>query len=302
MHVPSFRDQPRCAVCGNPRTRDLGRIAYGPSPIEFSSERIDVSGLEAHLLECTSCRARRTSPIVPAQVTADIYARAAAERWSGAQARFESTLRKARVEIPGRPGRVLDFGCFTGGLLDCFAQRGWRTFGVDLCADAVRIASERGHTCRAGSLDAVDFDESFEVIALFDVIEHLTDPRPTLTALRDQLGAQGELWILTGDAGSRSSKLLGARWWYVSFAEHVAFYRAENLEAVLRECGLKVTQTCRLRYFDDPPAKRLRNGIATGVYLAAHPLLAGRTTHRLGAGPPPLLAATDHLLVRATRA
>jgi SAM-dependent methyltransferase len=303
IRVDRFLHQPSCPVCGSSSFSDLGRIAYGPSPIEFSSERIDVGDLDARLLECTGCGARRTSPIVPPELTAPIYAAASAGRWSGDVERFESTLRKADVVIPEGGGRVLDYGCYTGGLLDCFRARGWQTFGVDLCRSAVEVAGARGHRVTGGGLEALStFTEPFDVITLFDVIEHVIDPVPLLSMLASLLKPEGELWILTGDAESLPARLFGARWWYVSFGEHVVFYRLANLEAVLGKVGLRTRGASRLRYLDHGRLHRAKNYLTTGLYLAAQPLLAGRTTHRLGAGPPPLFPAVDHLLVRGVRA
>ncbi len=42
-----------------------------------------------------------------------------------------------------RPGRLLDLGCGTGRLLLSMAQHGWRTLGVDLSPEMLRVAADK---------------------------------------------------------------------------------------------------------------------------------------------------------------
>lgn len=302
IHVTEYLKQSRCPLCESELARDLGPIHYGRSPIEFSSERIDVTGLDARLLECIRCGARRTNPIIPPEMTGKFYEMASAERWSGASERFKSILKKSGVQISKQRARVLDYGCYTGGLLDCFAEQGWNTSGIDLCRAAVEVAKSRGHRVEQGALEALSrFEEPFDVVTLFDVIEHVIDPIDFLDKLAKVIKPGGELWVLTGDANCLASRIFGSRWWYVSFSEHVVYYRLENLDVLFNQCGLTRTMVSRIRYLDHSRLHRAKNYAATSVFMLANPFLSGRTQNRLGVGPPPLFASTDHLFVRGTR-
>jgi hypothetical protein len=111
-----------CPLCGSTTRRDLGGIRYGASPVEFSGGGLEISHLHARLYSCSACSPRWSSPILDPEATAHLYAQSAPTRWDGSADRFEQLLAKAGVVIPPGPGRELDYGGFTGGLLDCFGR------------------------------------------------------------------------------------------------------------------------------------------------------------------------------------
>ncbi len=76
----------------------------------------------------------------------------------------------------GRPARVLDAGCGTGGGLRWLAKHGQVT-GVDFHPMAVRYAARTGQAVTRGSVGALPYDsESFEVVTSFDVLYHAAVP------------------------------------------------------------------------------------------------------------------------------
>ena len=68
--------------------------------------------------------------------------------------------------------RLLDAGCGTGGMVGHLADRG-RAVGVDLSAEAVRLARARGAAVARGELLALPFaDGTFDCVTSFDVVYH----------------------------------------------------------------------------------------------------------------------------------
>lgn len=99
-------------------------------------------------------------------------------RWAVVQALL------ARTELPARP-RILDAGCGTGGNLQRYARMGEAT-GVDPSPDAVRFCHERGFSSvREAGLESLPFaDDSFDLVAATDVVEHVAAEDQALRELR----------------------------------------------------------------------------------------------------------------------
>lgn len=87
-----------------------------------------------------------------------------------------STRRLQIIEafLPGR-GRLLDFGCGTGRLVQQAGNHGWDAWGVDIIAGAGR---------RKTVADAQR--ERWDVVTFFDSLEHLPDPYATVSSLDTQ--------------------------------------------------------------------------------------------------------------------
>jgi 2-polyprenyl-3-methyl-5-hydroxy-6-metoxy-1,4-benzoquinol methylase len=134
--------------------------------------------------------------------------------------------------------------------------------------------------------DRADFRARFGVITLFDVIEHLDDPRAALQRCREYLKPGGRLFITTPDTGSAMARLLGRHWYYLDFAQHVSLFNAGNLRRLLADTGFVVQETRTLgrRYKLSYIVRRLGElGAAQPVlrlaHVAARPLLLWPDAH-----------------------
>lgn len=132
-----------------------------------------------------------------------------------------------------RNRRVLEIGCGAGGMLRPLARFG-TVHGVDVATDYVRACHERDLARMvAGSGDALPFgDASFDLVALFDVIEHIPDERGTLAEVRRVLKPGGTVFLSVPAYQflySQNDRVV----------HHQRRYTARQLRRRLREAGLR---------------------------------------------------------------
>lgn len=139
-------------------------------------------------------------------------------------------------------GTLLDVGCATGLFMQKAQQFGFNVYGFDVSAYATRIAQKR----HPGRVKLTTVSEAryqlkyFDVITLFDVIEHLQDPRQDLKNLKKFLKPDGMLVINTGDASSLLAHLQGKSWHYFSPPQHLFFFSRSTLTTLLQQAGFEV--------------------------------------------------------------
>lgn len=102
----------------------------------------------------------------------------------------------ARTRLPSQP-RILDAGCGTGGNLKKFNKLGIAT-GVEPSPEAVGFCRERGlQRVHQAGLESLPFeDDSFDLVAATDVIEHVGPEQQALRELR-RVAAPGAVLLLT---------------------------------------------------------------------------------------------------------
>lgn len=147
-----------------------------------------------------------------------------------------SILNKMLANLPlPADAQILEAGCGTGGNLAMLARYG-HVYGMEANTEAINLAMAKGLAeVRAGHLpNDIPFPErNFDLIALFDVLEHLDDDVAALHTLRTRLKPGG--WLLVTVPAypflwSRHDKL----------HHHKRRYMARSLRAAIENAGYRV--------------------------------------------------------------
>jgi 2-polyprenyl-3-methyl-5-hydroxy-6-metoxy-1,4-benzoquinol methylase len=138
-------------------------------------------------------------------------------------------------------GKLLELGCAYGFFLK-EAARHFEVAGIELAADAAEHGRRAGLTVLQGMADEAKLRQigPVDVIVLFDVIEHLPDPRETLALCRRQLNPGGIIVITTGDFGSLAARLTGKRWRLMTPPQHLWFFSRQSMHRLGSGLGLAV--------------------------------------------------------------
>lgn len=148
-----------------------------------------------------------------------------------------------RLERLNPPGReLLEIGCSSGAGLTAAVQRGWSASGVEVselsaAAARARLGVKAVHT---GSMEDAPWPAgSFDAVSLFDVIEHIEPPAPTLAAIRRVLRPGGLVLMVTPNAASWSARMMRGRWPHL-FVEHVVIFSPGGMRRLLEQQGFQV--------------------------------------------------------------
>jgi SAM-dependent methyltransferase len=157
---------------------------------------------------------------------------------------FRRRLAILRRHAP-RPGRVLDVGCAAGFFLRVMQEKGWDVTGIEP-SDAIRSRAEElvgKQRIRGGRLEDARFPAaSFDLVTMWDVIEHLPDPLLVLAEVRRVLVPEGRLVLETQNVASLTARLLGRRWQHYKHAEHLFHFDPRTLASTLERAGFEVLE------------------------------------------------------------
>jgi SAM-dependent methyltransferase len=212
-----------------------------------------ISGETFQVARCAQCAQVVTIP-VPADLgryyPASYYGDKTERRFPALMEWFQQKLyaRRARSVLRsrrGQPGRVLDVGCGRGRLLQAFQRKGCEVTGTELSDDACRYAREvLGIPVRVGGLESLGFpDGSFDVVVMWHVLEHVSDPRPTLAEVARILRPGGIFLVGVPNFGSPEARLTRAGWFHLDVPRHLSHHTPASLPAALVAAGFRTVRT-----------------------------------------------------------
>lgn len=147
---------------------------------------------------------------------------------------------KRLQELPGvRRDRWLDVGCATGDFILAAAPVVSEIRGIEISAYAAGQARARGvsNVVVGDFLEADVGGEQFDLLSMWDVIEHVPDPLANVRKAFDLLKPGGYLVISTGDVASRVARLSGRFWHLMIPPKHLYFFSQTTIRRMLVACG-----------------------------------------------------------------
>ena len=141
-------------------------------------------------------------------------------------------------DIAGK--EILDFGCGMGFFLSEAQERGYRATGIEVSDYAAEYGRIKFGIPILNSID--DINKRFDIITMWDVIEHLQDPAAILSRAHDILTADGLLVITTGNIDSAAAKLSGKRWHLFNIPEHLSYFSPKSITYLLEQTGFEIRQ------------------------------------------------------------
>lgn len=137
--------------------------------------------------------------------------------------------------------RVLDVGAGAGAFIKYMIGHGHTVRGIEMNGElAQRVSSELNTTVFAGTLEQFESDETFDLITLWDVLEHMIDPIESLRRLKTLLTPTGSIALGVPDFHSIEARLLGSMWFGLEIPRHTIQCTQTHVAMLARGAGLKV--------------------------------------------------------------
>ena len=124
--------------------------------------------------------------------------------------------------------------------MEALSDLGWNTTGLELNPSAVNFAKKRGLNVLNISLEDFKSEKKFYAIQMYDVLEHLTNPKTTLEKIRNLLEKNGNIFIYVPNYNSATFQLLGIyNSHFIWPTHHLTYFTPETLKEFLENNGFE---------------------------------------------------------------
>lgn len=236
-----------CPVCG---ASSVGIFARARDVEYYTTEKLYI------YLQCSRCRsvflqdppAEHLDQIYPP----NYYSYATAPQTSSFTERVKSYLdarlfRHLLTQIPGERLRILDVGGGSAWLLTTLKKVSLRvaeTHEIDINERARAAAESAGHVFHCKRVEEFRSTDSFDLILLLNLIEHVANPGDTLARMQALLSPRGLILIKTPNVDTLDCRIFRHHnWGGYHCPRHFVLFNRESLLELGDRCGLRAAQT-----------------------------------------------------------
>jgi SAM-dependent methyltransferase len=170
--------------------------------------------------------------------------------------------------------RLLDIGCGNSMFLRLAREVGFDAFGLDTSVRATVLAAKElpDRVFHGTEEMLIKAGESFDLLVLLHVLEHVPDPFQYLKRIRGLLRSPGGIIVQVPNVCSYQARLFGSRWYGLDCPRHICNFSQYSLLHLLGRCGFRIE---RVRHYSlrdnaaavissllpglDPISQRIRN-------------------------------------------
>lgn len=141
---------------------------------------------------------------------------------------------------------ILEIGCSNGAFLRQLDNGERKLTGVELNTAASEFARQHGIRVFNSPFEEINFDEQFDDVFLWMVLEHLYKPHLALGKIGEILKPGGYLIFSIPNPESFDAKLFGKYWYNLDLPRHLNHFSKQWLEHQLALHGLKIEQVIHI--------------------------------------------------------
>jgi 2-polyprenyl-3-methyl-5-hydroxy-6-metoxy-1,4-benzoquinol methylase len=227
-----------CPICNSKNLKKQ----FSCKDFTYSKKSFDIS-------ECTECNLRITTPRPTLETIGEFYK---SNQYISHSSRPENLIeriyflarkiglrnKKNLIEKYSKPGKLLDFGCGTGSFMQYMNENSWETFGIEASKEAREVSLKTGSII-VGDIKELS-DQSYDVITLWHVLEHLHQLNETIEKIKERLDPNGTVFIAVPNYESFDSKNYDVNWAAYDVPRHLWHFNKKSMTQLLENHGFKV--------------------------------------------------------------
>jgi len=201
--------------------------------------------------QCNECRAYFLSPFPTNEMLGiaydESYYGCSEKKFSGPIEKVLDYFRKHRAKriskLLPENGNIIDIGCGNGNFLMSLLDFGkYNLFGSELEGkSAQRAALHKDLHLSTEPINTGSFEkESFDVVTMFHVFEHLTKPRLMLDSVKSFLKNDGYFVVSFPNIGSLQSRIFKGKWLHLDPPRHLFFFETEDFIKIMNDYGFEL--------------------------------------------------------------
>lgn len=204
---------------------------------------------------CRACGMVFSTPQPSSQELRKMYSRDYYQPWNIEKeevvrkikmATFERRILEIQKYVSG--GKILDVGCATGFFLEKAQSKGFEPYGIEISAFSYQQGRKKfGDHIFNGTIEDVPFGNIlFDVITMFDLLEHVKDPVATLRCCKKILKPHGIIVAVLPDVSSLTARLMGKTWTHYK-KEHLFYFSKRTITDLLKQESFEVLKIIAAR-------------------------------------------------------
>jgi len=236
-----------CDLCGSNKFSVVYSAQYEKEKDLDIIEKFRASGDELlidQLVKCSRCGLIYINPRIKSNIIVKGYTEGSDETFvSQADARevtFNKAVKKIEKYFPQK-GKILDVGTAAGSFLAAAKKRGWDVYGCEPNKWLVEWGNKRyGLSLKQGTLFDQKYNSNFfDVVTLWDVIEHTPNPSEILQECNRVLKYKGLLIINYPDIGSLVARFMGQKWLFLN-SVHLYYFTRKTIKSLLKKKDFEI--------------------------------------------------------------
>jgi len=244
MRTKKYETVP-CILCGSTLyTVVYPSITTVDAPLHMKYSAAQGILCTDQVVTCNSCSLLFVNPRLSSETIIDACAKGDDEVYvsqgTGRMETFKKGLRLVEKFSPQK-GKLLDVGAAAGFFMNVAKNNGWEVSGVEPNTWLCEYGKKHFNIpILPTTLEHARYKKSFfDVVTIWDVIEHIPHPERTLHEIQRILKPGGIFILSTPNADSVFFKIFGRKWWFF-LSHHLFYFSPKTIKIFLRKEGFTV--------------------------------------------------------------